>query len=246
MKQLLPLLFLFCNLAISAQDATDIVKKANDKLRGANTSGKMSMRIERPAWSREISMKTWSRGTGYSLILITAPARDQGTTFLKRQNEIYQWMPNVERTVKLPPSMMMQSWMGSDFTNDDLVEESSMLRDYSHQLEGDTSISGRETWKITLTPNSNAAVVWGKVIVYISKKEHLQLRTEFYDEDGSLVNILEGQEIKELGGRTLPSKLVMTPMEKEDHRTILTYEKLEFDVDIPNGFFTTQNMKRVR
>lgn len=237
---------LFCGAFSFAQEASEIVKKAEDKLRGANSKGEMTMTIERPSWSREISMKIWSRGTENSMIFITAPARDEGTVFLKKDREIYNYLPNIERTVKMPPSMMMQSWMGSDFTNDDLVQESSLERDYTHKLDGTKTIDGRDTWKIILTPKPNAPVVWGKIITYISKDEYLQLRSEFYDEDGDLVNVLEGKDIKTLGGRLLPAKLIMTPVNEEGHRTIMTYQSLVFDVDIPEGFFTTQNMKRLR
>ncbi len=236
-------------LAVSTsfgQTASEIIKKSEDKLRGTNSKGAMTMTIERPSWKREISMKMWSSGTENSMIVITAPARDQGTVFLKKDKEIYNWIPNIERTVKMPPSMMMQSWMGSDFTNDDLVQESSLERDYNHKLDGTKTIDGREAWKIILEPKPNAPVVWGKIVVYISKDEYLQLRSEFYDEENELVNIMEGKEIKKLGGRLLPSKLIMTPVNEDGHRTILTYQNLEFDVEIPEGFFTTQNMKRLR
>jgi len=243
--KLASLLLLFGSFAL-AQNATEIIKKAEDKLRGANSKGEMTMSIVRPTWTRDISMKSWSRGTDYSLIYITAPARDEGTVFLKKDKEIYNWVPSIERTVKLPPSMMMQSWMGSDFTNDDLVQESSIVKDYTHQLGGDTVIDGRDSWTIVLTPKPNAPVVWGKIITYVSKEEYLQLQSEFYDEEGDLVNVMEGKDIRNLGGRTLPAKLVMTPADEEGHRTIITYQNLEFDVDIPEGFFTTQNMKRIR
>lgn len=236
-------------LAISTgfgQTASEIIKKSEEKLRGSNSKGTMTMTIERPSWKREISMKMWSSGIENSMIVITAPARDQGTVFLKKDKEIYNWIPNIERTVKMPPSMMMQSWMGSDFTNDDLVQESSLEKDYNHKLDGTKTIDGRETWKIILEPKPNAPVVWGKIVVYISKDEYLQLRSEFYDEENELVNIMEGKEIKKMGGRLLPSKLIMTPVNEEGHHTILTYQNLEFDVEIPEGFFTTQNMKRLR
>lgn len=245
MNRILTVLFLLLFNIGQAQTATEIVKKAEDKLRGSNSKGTMTMTIERPTWSRDVSMKTWSRGTKFSMIYITDPARDKGTVFLKKENEIYNYLPNIERTVKMPPSMMMQSWMGSDFTNDDLVQESSLVTDYTHALNGTETIDGYETWKITLTPKPDAAVVWGKLVAYISKDEYLQLRTEFYDEESDLVNIMEGKEIKTLGGRVLPSKLIMTPVNDENQRTILVYHDLEFEVEIPDGFFTTQNMKRI-
>lgn len=246
MKSILAFAMLIIYILPQQPDAKEIVRKSNDKLRGTNSYGEMTMTIQRPTWSREISLKSWSEGNDYSLILITAPARDKGTVFLKKDKEIYNWVPSIERTVKLPPSMMMQSWMGSDFNNDDLVQESSIVDDYTHKLDGEKTIDGRDCWKIILTPKPEAAVVWGKIVSYISKKEYLQMRSEFYDEDGELVNIMEGSEVKEIGGRLLPSKLTMTPVDEEGHHTVLTYQNLDFDVKIPDGFFTTQNMKRIR
>ena len=185
-------------------------------------------------------------GSDYSMIYILEPARDKGTVFLKRQKEIYNWVPSIERTIKLPPSMMMQSWMGSDFTNDDLVQESSVVDDYEHSIIRDSVIDGRAVWKLRLIPKPNAAVVWGKIYTYITKEEYLQVRSEFYDEDDELVNIMQGEDIREIGGRILPTRLVMTPVNEPGHRTILLYHQLSFDLKEDQTFFTTQNMKRIR
>ncbi|HAD98180.1 MAG TPA: outer membrane lipoprotein-sorting protein [Cryomorphaceae bacterium] len=246
MKHLSTLFLLLSGFLGYAQDATEIIRKSENKLRGDHSSGTVQMTIERPNWSRTMTMKTWSRGTEYSMILVTEPARDQGTVYLKRKSEIWNWVPSVERTIKLPPSMMSQSWMGSDFTNDDLVQESSILKDYTHKLLGEETIRGTACYKIQLTPKEDAAVVWGKVISWISKDDYLQLKTEFYDEDGELVNTMEGFEIKELGGRRLPPKLVMTPANEPGNRTIMRQLELNFDDEQPEGFYTTQNMKRIR
>ncbi len=239
-------LFLFFVSALPAQTAFEIIKKAEDQLRGQSSSGQLAMTIVRPSWERTIEMKSWSEGTDYSMILITAPARDKGTVFLKKDKEIYNWVPSIERTVKLPPSMMMQSWMGSDFTNDDLVQESSLVTDYHHEITNEENIRGVEVWEITLTPKPEAPVVWGKIVIHVSKEGYQQLRSEFYDEDGELVNVMEGFDIKDIGGRKLPSRMVMTPVNEEGHKTILQYHALDFSPDIPEGFFTTQNMKRLR
>ena len=240
------LILLFLVQGITAQNPTDIIRKSENKLRGDHSSGTLEMTIERPGWSRSMTMKTWSRGNEYSMILVTEPARDKGTVYLKRQNEIWNWVPSVERTIKLPPSMMSQSWMGSDFTNDDLVQESSILKDYTHKLLGEESLRSMECYKIKLTPKPEAAVVWGKVITWISKDEYLQLKTEFYDEDDELVNTLEGFEIKELGGKRLPSKLIMTPANEPGNRTIMRQLSLNFNDEQAEGFYSTQNMKRLR
>lgn len=246
MKTKLLSLFLSVGFLLNGQDAYEIVKKTEDKLRGDQSYSELSMTIVRPRWERTIALKSWSRGTQNSLILITHPARDRGTVYLKKGKEIYNWIPSIERNIKLPPSMMSQSWMGSDFTNDDLVNESSLIRDYEHELIGEVEVDGRKAWKIELIPNETAAVVWGKVILHIDQKEYIHLRTEFYDEEIDLVNIMEAKEIKDLGGKMLPSVLIMTPVDQKGHKTIMRYQSLDFDVNIPREYFTTQYMKRIR
>lgn len=249
MKDLLLIaIWILCNISAEAQTMTarDIIKKSEDHSRGNTLKGDMSMAIVRPKWTREMDMRIWSKGTDYSLIMIMSPARDKGTTFLKRKKEVWNWIPTLERNIKLPPSMMSQSWMGTDFTNDDLVRESSAIDDYAHELKGDSSLLGRACYRIMMTPKPQAAVVWSKVIVYIDKKDFLQLRTEFYDEDNVMVSVLISSEIKTLGGRLMPSILEMIPLDKKGHKTVITYKSLIFDEPIDDNFFTTQNMRQPR
>lgn len=233
------------SISASAQSATEIVQRAYEKMQGENSKAEMTMTIVRPNWERSVSFKSWSLGQDFSLILTTAPARDEGTAFLMRENEIWNWLPDVNRTIKMPPSMMSQSWMGSDFSNNDLVRESSVVKDYTHTLLSDTTISGYDCYKIEMIPKPEAPIVWAKVYIYISKDEYLQLRSEFYDEDDYLVRIMNGSDVKEMGGRLIPAKMEMIPVEEEGNKTVITYQSLEFDVDISERFFSIQNMKRV-
>jgi len=148
MKSKIFILFLvFANSFIYAQDIKEIIRISDEKFRGTSSEGEMTMIIQRPTWSREVSMKNWSLGTEYSLIYITAPAKEKGQVFLKRDKEMWNWVPNIERMIKIPPSMMMQSWMGSDFTNDDLVRESSIVKDYTHKLLGEEIVDGYNCYK---------------------------------------------------------------------------------------------------
>lgn len=244
------LISLFIILAISysvqAQSALDIIKKMDENFRGTTSTAEITMTIIRPSWERSVSMKTWSKGLDYTMILITAPARDNGSATLKRKNEIWNWVPNIGRTVKLPPSMMMQSWMGSDFTNDDLIRESSIVFDYNHEIIGDSTIAGYDCYKIQLIPKPDAAVVWGKVIIWVTKTDYLQLKTEYYDEDEYIVNIMRGMNVKEFDGRLLPSKMEMIPVDKPGNKTILEYENMKFNRPISDNFFSVQNMKRLK
>lgn len=248
---LLPFLLLipfFINPAIgqSAEpSAIEIVKKADEKARGITAQSEMKMTIVRPTWKREMTLKSWAKGEDYALIVVTSPAREKGTAFLKRGNEIWNWQPSIERVVKLPPSMMAQSWMGSDFTNDDLVKESSIVHDFEHKMMGTETIDGRVCYKIQLTPKEDAAVVWGKIITWIDKKDFMQMKAQFYDEEGYLINTMIGRQVKMLGGKLLPSVLEITPAEDPGNKTIVEQIFIKFDEPIKDDFFSFQNMKRV-
>ncbi len=240
------LIFLIFQQPIQAQDATEIIRLSENHIRGKSTKAEISIEVMRPKWSRTMDIKVWSLGADYSFILLEAPSRDKGTVFLKRDKEIWNWQPKIEKTIKLPPSMMMQSWMGSDFTNDDLVKESSILTDYTHKIIGDTILLERPCHIIELTPKSDAPVVWGKIRSFIDKKDFLQLSSEFYDEDGFLINQMMASKIKLFGEKLIPSVVVMTPVEEEGQKTILRYKSLTFDINIEENFFNKQNMKKIR
>ena len=239
--------FVFAFLSFGySQNATEIIRKSDEKRRGSKAQAEMTIHIVRPKWTRDMGVKTWALGEEYSMILITSPARDEGNVFLKREKEIWNWVPAIERSIKLPPSMMMQSWMGSDFTNDDLIKESSIIYDYEHTLVGDSVIMNKPVYKIELIPKPDAAVVWGKLYSWISKDDFLELQTEMYDEDGYLVNRVVTREIKDLGGKQLPSIVEFIPVDKPGHKTVLEYSYIDFNIDINKSFFSLQNMKRVK
>lgn len=242
------MILLFVAISGYSQTLTgkEIIQKMDANAYGGRIASSMKMTIIRPTWTRTMEVKSWSDGNKYSLILITSPAREKGITYLKREKEMWNFQPSIDRTIKMPPSMMMQSWMGSDFKNDDLVRQSSIVEDYTHKLLGKETIEGRECYKVELTPKEDAPVVWGKVIAWIDVKDFLQLKAEFYDEDGELVNTMLGKDIKTLGGRTLPAKLELIPANEKGNKTVMEYISLEFNAKFETDFFSTQNMKRVR
>ncbi len=226
-------------------DVNEIVDKADQKMRGKSSKGTMRMTIVRPKWTRTIEMKNWSKGDEYFMVYITAPAKEKGQAFLKRKNEMWHWLPSIDRMVKLPPSMMMQSWMGSDFTNDDLMKESSIVKDYEKELLGEEKIKGFNAYKIKLTPKPEAAVVWGKIIIWITKENYYQMKADYYDEFGTLVQTMTGSEIETLDNRKLPTKMTMLPTDKEGHKTILKFVEMDFNIPIETHFFSQQKMKRI-
>ncbi len=234
------------NLFVSAQNADEIVKKADDKMRGEKSSySEMTMKIIRPDWERTLSFKSWTKGTDLSMALITAPAKEKGQTFLKRGNEMWNWIPDINRMIKLPPSMLSQGWMGSDYTNDDLLNQSSIVNDYTHKIIGNEEINGRACYKIELLPKENAPVVWGKVLMWISKDEYLTMKSEYYDEDGYLTKTETASEVKTMDGRLIPTKIELIPADKKGNKTLVIIDNITFNKPIQDGFFSQQNMKRL-
>jgi len=246
---LLTTLFLFVAYSFSfsqESDAKNIVIKADELQRGETNRSEMSMTVIRPKWERTIKMKGWSLGRDYSMTLITAPAKDKGQVFLKRKNEMWNWVPAINRMIKLPPSMMSQGWMGSDYSNDDILKESSIVVDYTHKIIAEEDISGLICYKIELTPKEDAAVVWGKVMKWISKKEFWQMKTEYFDEDDELIRTEVASKIKLFGDRKLPSHIEIIPADKPGQKTVIDVISAQYNIKLKENFFSQQNMKRVR
>ena len=245
-KFILTIAFLSGFQVLMAQDAKEIVRKADEKSRGLTSQATMTMTVVRPDWSRTITMKSWSKEREYSLVVITAPAKDKGQVFLKIKTEMWNWVPSIDKTIKIPPSMMLQSWMGSDFTNDDLVKQSSIVVDYTHTLLGKEKVREMDCYKIQLVPLPEAGVVWGKVIMWITVGGYDQWMTEFYDEDGKLVNVSNSYEIKRMGNREIPTRMEMVPVNKKGQKTVMHIDEMKFDARIDERFFSQQNMKKIR
>lgn len=246
---LLSLLLASISVQALSQDLSpkEIIRRADEKFNGEKTSTSiMAMTIVRPTWERTIEFKNWTSGRDFALTLITAPARDKGQSFLKRENEMWSWNPTISRLIKLPPSMMSQGWMGSDYTNDDILKESSVVNDYNHQIMGEEEYDGRICYKIKMVAKEDAAVIWGHQIRWIDTKDFLFMKSELYDEDGYLVRTELGSEIKSMDGRLIPTRIELIPAEEEDQMTIIEIQEIKFNEPIKDSFFSQQNMKRIR
>lgn len=230
----------------TAQSAPEIIERMEEVMRGESQYAEMTMKIVRPRYEREVSMRSWLMGRDHSLILITAPARDEGTAFLMRDNDIWNYDPRIDRTTRLPSSMMAQSWMGSDFTNDDLVRDSDLINDFEHELLRIEEYNGYESYVIEMIPKPDTPIVWGKVKMWIAKDDYIQLRIENYDQRDRLVNTMELDQIEEVGNRKVPKRITVIPADKDNERTILTYQQIDFGIDIDEGFFSRANMQRLR
>ncbi|MCA0933741.1 outer membrane lipoprotein-sorting protein [Lutimonas saemankumensis] len=226
--------------------AKEIIEKADEKIRGKTNNSVLEMQIIRPTWQRDISMKSWSNGLDYSMTYITSPARDKGQVFMKRKTEMWNWMPSIGRMVKIPASMMSQGWMGSDYTNDDILKESSIVVDYNHSLVGEEEVEGLNCYKIEMKPKEEAAVIWGKVYKWITKDEFIQIKSEYFDEEDELVKSDFGYDFKKMDGRLIPTRIEIVPTGEEGKKTVLFLKEVKFDIPIEESFFSQQNMKRIR
>lgn len=233
-------------IASVAQDAKEIIKKADDKLQGQSNKSEMAMSIVRPAYTRTIEFKNWSLNRDYFMTLVTAPAKDKGQVFMKYKTDMWNYMPAINRMIKLPPSMMSQGWMGSDYSNDDLVKQSSIVEDYDQTIEKMETINNRACYKIVMIPHDDANVVWGKVVVWVDKENYIMHKSAYYDEENYLVRTELGKNVKVFDGRELPSIIEIIPADEDGNKTIIEIKSMDFDVAIKQSFFTQQNMKRIR
>lgn len=227
---------------VQAQDAEDIIRRVVDNLNGKTAVMEISMVVKTRRAERTMKMKSYSVGQEKSFIKVLYPKKDEGITFLKIDNSMWQYVPRIEKTIKIPASMMMQSWMGSDFSNDDLVKESSLNEDYSHKLIAETE----SEYKLELHPKVDAAVVWGMILMAVSKEYYLPTTVSYFDEDGVLVRELVYTDVKPYGERFYPSLWIMTPKteEKKGHETRISVSNAVFDGDVDEGYFSKRALKR--
>jgi len=200
------------------------------------------MTVDTKRAQRKMTMEAWSEGREKSFIRVLYPNKDKDITFLKIDTTMWQYVPKIEKTIKIPPSMMLQSWMGSDFTNDDMVKESSLIVDYDKKMLSED----KESWTIELLPKENAAVVWGRIVMSVHKEYFMPLKVEYFDEEGILTRELFYSEFKRLSNRSYPHKWVMIPKseDKKGHQTTIIVENMEFDIKIEPGMFTKRALKK--
>ena len=233
-------------------DPREVALRAENSLRSDRTYMAAAMTIESPRLSkpRVVAFKSWDdRAEKRSFIRIEAPVKDKGAAFLKLHPNLWSYVPRVERTLRIPPSMMLQPWMGSDFTNDDLVNESSSIDDYDHKMLGIDPTGGGEgspAYVIEFTPHEDAPVVWGKIVAWIAIDHGTQLLQQFFDEDGEKLRTIQFGEIREVGGRQVPHRWEVTPHNKEGHSTKIEISEFRFDEEFDENIFTTRNLKQRR
>lgn len=236
------LTFILFTFSLYADQASAIIKEVEKNLRGDSMYATMKMIVTSKRGERTVEIESWSKGDKKSFIKILYPKKDRGITFLKLDTQMWQYVPKIERTIKIPPSMMLQSWMGSDFTNDDMVKESSKIEDYHAKL---LSYSGK-TATIELTPKADAAVVWGKIIVDVDIHNAVPTKEVYYDDTMKKVRIMTFSRVKQVGSHKLPMVMELKPLDasKKRNRTKIIFEKVNYDTPINSSYFTKSALKR--
>ncbi len=227
----------------AAQTPREIVDRVDRLLRGESSRGTVTMEVVTQHWSRTMEMRIWSLGTTHALIRITAPTKDAGTATLKVADEIWNYLPRVDRTIKLPPSLMGASWMGSHFTNDDLVKDSRMIDDYDIAISYEGPRDGVPVWEFVLTPKPEAAVVWGRIEEQVRKGDLMPVWARFSDDRGNLARTMTFSDYRSMGGRLIPTKTVVRPADKPNEHTTISYQDLEFNIPLDPSFFSLRRLQ---
>lgn len=230
--------------AAPEDDVSAYLNEIDDMWRGASSQAEVTMKVKTAHYSRKMKMRAWSKGKEKSLIRIDRPLKEKGTATLKSGDDVYTYLPKTDRTIRLTSGMMMGSWMGSHFTNDDLVKESRMLEDYTAKKVGEQEVDGRRTIDIQLTPKPDAAVVWGKIVTRVDTERRVPLKHTYYDEDGDVARTMTFSDVRKVAGKLRPMTMKVVPADKPDEMTEVIYDSISFDEDLPDSFFSLGKLRR--
>ncbi|MEM8684194.1 MAG: outer membrane lipoprotein-sorting protein [Pseudomonadota bacterium] len=238
-------LLIFSIPAVAAEDAGQIIRAAVDHWRGLSSYSEMTMTIHRPDWERSMTMQAWTKGDERSLVRVLEPRKDRGNATLTDDNTMWSYSPRINRVIKIPSSMMGQSWMGSDFSNRDITRADDIVDQYEHTLLTETEDGEFRVYEIRSVPFEDAAVVWGREELSI-RSDHVVLEHRFYDQDGDLVKTLSTLELADLGGRTVARRQRMQKTETPGEWTEIQINDVEYDIDVGDSLFTLSSLRNPR
>ena len=229
-----------------AQDPSgrEILDRVERLLWGSTVQGEYEMSITTPRWQRTLALRVWMERPRHSFVRILSPAKEAGIGSLRIGAEMWNYLPSVERVIKIPPSMMLQPWMGSDFTNDDLVKESSILDDYTHKVLDAVTVDGQQAYQVEAIPKPEAAVVWGRVLYTVRQRDFMPLKQEYFSERGELVRVMSFFDVRSLGGRVMPTRWEMRPVAKPGNLTTIVLKEAQFDRPVDEAIFTQRNLQK--
>ena len=229
----------------AARDASEIVRDALNHWRGLSSQSEMTMTIHRPAWERTMSMESWTEGEKRSLVRVTEPRKDRGNGTLIDDDQMWTFSPKINRVIKVPSSMMNQSWMGSDFSNKDISRTDDIVEQYDHSLLGESELDGLTVYEIESVPHEDSAVVWGREVLFI-REDNVMVEHQFYDQDDKMVKFMRTFEFAEMGGRSVAARQRMEKSDSPDEWTEIILDDVEFDVALSDSVFTLSNLRNPR
>ena len=225
-------------------DLEAAVKHFEDMYRSTSSISEVQLKITRPRSERTLEMKIWTKGEEKALIVIQSPAREKDTATLKVDNNLWNYLPRINRTIRIPPSLMMSSWMGSDFTNDDLVRESSFSKDYTYKLAGLSE--DPPGWQIDLIAKPDIVGLWNKFELIVSEDGRIPIQAKYYDRKDRLARTICWSQVRDFDGHVVPSKMELVPEDEKDQKTEMIYSDIQFDVVVPDTMFSLSQLERKR
>ncbi len=229
------------DLSVTDADVKQVIKDIDELYRSTSSYSEIEMEIVTPHWQRTLAMNCWTQGMDKTFMRLTSPRKEKGVATLRIENEMWNYLPKTNKVIKVPPSMMMSSWMGSDFTNDDLVKEFSLFEDYTYELITVDSAQ-EDILYVNCIPSEDLPIVWANIVIAARKSDHLPVWQKYYDEKGKLMRVLQYKDIKTFGKRTLPAEMEMIPQTKEGNKTVIRYLRLDFDVKVDEQIFSLRNL----
>lgn len=227
------------------KSAEAILEKIDDLWRSESSKARLKMIVHTEHYTRTLIMESWTKGKEKSLVRILSPMKEKGTVSLKNENTLYTYLPKTDRVIRLTSGMMMGSWMGSHFTNDDLVKESRLSEDYIPEITFEGERDDRQVIDFDLIPKPDAPVVWGKIAITVLAENYQPVVSRYFDEDMALARTLYFRDIKMIDGRLIPTVLHMVPADKPGEYTEMTYQDIEFDIDVPDSMFSILQLRRM-
>lgn len=234
---------LYSNKA-AALDADKIIELSESRVRGKSTQALMTMTVKRPSYTRTLSIRSWSVGKERALVEILEPAKESGVSSLRVSQEMWNYLPKTDQVIRIPPSLMLQSWMGSDFTNDDLMKSSSISRDYRHRIVRRERTQGQDAILIECLPKKDAPVVWGKVHYWVRAKDYLPVKEKFFDDQNKWARTIYFSRFKKMDDRVVPTKMKVVVAGAPLESTVVSYQKILYDRKIPNSLFEREEVRR--
>jgi len=225
-------------------DIDRIVHHLDDLYLSRSSIARVEMTVTTPRQSRTIRMKVWTRGRDKALVVIESPARERGTASLRLDRNLWNYLPRISRTIRAPPSMMLGSWMGSDFTNDDLVHSASLTEDFTAAVAGPSRQPAG--WLVRLDARPNLVGLWKRIDYVVSQDGTLPIEARYYDRRMRHARTMKFDQVRELDGRTIPTHMSLTPLDQEGHLTDLRYLDIDFDASVPESTFSLSRLEQSR